>query len=220
MKLKEFLFEKDASGVCIRKFPTLRVTLGPYNKSYWADDGASFRWNNLPSTLHTHLKGLQTSSGNWTDAPRIVALGANDNFVLVTEGHGGLWSLPHYRELDSILDSLRDMKGSGSGFSLIHRLVLNPYRLQCGVLQAQNGTVFGIGLPPHTQEAFQSIEESIREDTLAKIRREFEDAQKLREAEETLARLRVMQQQQQVMSTMGMMALLGMMQGFNLNNNF
>lgn len=57
------------------------MVLGP-NNSFFAMDKNGFRWNNLPSKLESCLQESLTLEG-WKAAPKVVALGIDDAFVLV-----------------------------------------------------------------------------------------------------------------------------------------
>lgn len=167
--LRAFLHEKQA-GKPVRSLSQIRVTLGPYNKSWWAHDGTQYRWHNLPAGLSEELESRRKPGGGWTMTPRLVALGASDNYVMITDGHGGAWHLSSYRELDQMLDLMKE--DADKRFSMIHNIFLHPYRLQCAILQSRNGHTMGQNLPPHIAEPFESISQTIQKDTSAKIQQE------------------------------------------------
>ncbi len=188
--LQAFLFEKDSEGYIARDLSKLRVSLGPYNESYWAYDGSKSQWNNLPAGLLEALEARRKPGGGWTASPRIVALGANDNFVLITDKNGYSWNLSSYQDLRQIAGSLCERKADGA--SMIQTIYLNPYRLQCGVLQVKNGSAFSWNLPPHsdTDEAFKTIAKAIEDETLAIARQRLQELELERAME---ARLRSQQ---------------------------
>jgi hypothetical protein len=115
LELKSWLLEKNSDGP-VRDFPNLRITLGPNNKSWYATDGKSWKWKNLPAGLSTALSD-RMKDGQWTIEPRLVCLGANDNYLMITEAHGGAWLLTGYPELDQMVDAFKE---SESGLSIVH----------------------------------------------------------------------------------------------------
>ena len=61
--LSDFLYEKDSSGGYERDFPKLKVTLGPYNKSWFATDESMTRWHNLPPGLTKEINSKRDDNG-------------------------------------------------------------------------------------------------------------------------------------------------------------
>jgi hypothetical protein len=82
------------------------VALGPYNESYFVTDGSASQWLKLPSELQKAIQGYRKPGGGWLDAPRLVALGAHGNYLLVTEQNAANWKLEHYRALQYIIQTL------------------------------------------------------------------------------------------------------------------
>jgi hypothetical protein len=148
----------------LRDFPKLRVTLGPYNKSYFATDGSSTWWLNLPSGLLEAFKSHRSNNGtgSFTDMPRLIALGVDGDYFMLTANNAGAWNLGNYRALCELINQTKD---SEAGLSNIQTLYLHPYRLQTCVVQNKSGQVGGEHLPPHTEEAFESIKAAVQEDT-------------------------------------------------------
>jgi hypothetical protein len=122
--LREWLYEKDDKGVLVRELDSLQITLGPYNDSYFATDGKHLKWANLPDQLNEAIKNNRTSDGLWKAqcCPRLVALGAAGDYIMITEGHGGSWILNKYQGLKDCLEVLRD--GSFSVIAVIKLLQL------------------------------------------------------------------------------------------------
>ena len=125
--LQKWLLEKDASGNAQRNLQKLKISLGPYNESYFATDGTSTRWLNLPTGLGQALENRRKPGGGWTAEPRLVALGTMSNYIMITDNNGGNWSLPNYKELDAIIDVIKDMEG---GLGLIHVSLPFPSELE------------------------------------------------------------------------------------------
>lgn len=63
-KLAAWLRVKDANGFSVRDIRRLRVSLGPGNASFWADDGRDYFWDNLPSPLQLALEKLKSPNGS------------------------------------------------------------------------------------------------------------------------------------------------------------
>jgi hypothetical protein len=117
--LREWLYEKDDKGVLVRELDSLQITLGPYNNSYFATDSKHLKWANLPDQLNEAIKNNRTSDGLWKAqcCPRLMALGAAGDYIMITEGNGGSWILNKYQGLKDCLDVLRD--GSFSVIAVI-----------------------------------------------------------------------------------------------------
>jgi hypothetical protein len=166
-ELGAFLHEKNSTGARVRNFPNIRIALGPYNKSWWASDGSTSRWMNLPKGLEGALRDKRSNGGTgpFTDAPRFIALGTDGNYFMVTEKNAANWCLADYRELQTIIEGCKDTE---AGVSNIKSLVLHPYRLQTWVIQTTSGLVVSSNLPPHMEEHFNSIKAAVQEDTLAR----------------------------------------------------
>jgi hypothetical protein len=81
LELQEFLYARNNQRRLVRNIANIRCSLGPYNSSFFAHDGSAYRWMNLPTTLVSALQA-RIKDGNWIDRPRLVALGANDNFCM------------------------------------------------------------------------------------------------------------------------------------------
>jgi hypothetical protein len=162
-ELHDFIFEKDVSGTFVRKFSTLKVALGPYNKSWWATDTVRSKWSNLLKQLSNTFNGLRGNNGSglFNDPPASLTLGCNDSFFMVTKGGAKYWAVAPYRELDKLIDEslTTDMK-----LQNLVQLVLHPYRLDCWVLQTKSGALFSYNLAPHMKEGFESISKAVQED--------------------------------------------------------
>lgn len=145
----------------MRDIPNIRCTLGPYNASFFAHDKAGYVWMNIPDKLLAALQS-RIKDGTWIDKPRIVALGANDDFLLLTEKHAAVWDLEHYRTISKLLDFSRTQI---NGISEIHGIALHPYRFQSYVTQSKNGTLLFDNLPPHSLLAMQAMVAPVMQDT-------------------------------------------------------
>jgi hypothetical protein len=105
--LNDWLYEKDADGDCVRHFRNLDISLGPRNESFWATDGDSAKWSNLPEPL---LKALSANlkDGEWIDKPRIVTLGVGGDYVMMTTNNAAAWRLSNYKEFDAVFDVMKE----------------------------------------------------------------------------------------------------------------
>ena len=115
----------------------------------------------LPERLLSALQS-RIKDGNWIDRPRIVALGADSNFLLVTEKHAAVWDLDDYKTISRLLEFSRTQQ---TGISDIHSIILHPYRFQSFVTQSRNGTLIYDNLPPHNLPGIQAMIEPIVQDT-------------------------------------------------------
>ncbi|KAF2242458.1 hypothetical protein BU26DRAFT_610297 [Trematosphaeria pertusa] len=160
-ELENFLYATPPNGATTRNIPNLRLILGPYNTSFFVHDGSSYLWMNLPQPLLSALQS-RIKNGSWTDKPRIVALGADGNFLLITEKHAAVWDLSHYRTISSMLEYSRTQD---RGIEEIHAGTLHPYRYQCFVAQSRNGTLLHENLPPHQVAGVEGMTAAVMRDT-------------------------------------------------------
>ncbi|KAH7379569.1 hypothetical protein BKA66DRAFT_420439 [Pyrenochaeta sp. MPI-SDFR-AT-0127] len=160
-ELVSFLYARNPQRRLMRDITHIRCTLGPYNSSFFVHDGSSYVWMNIPGQLLSSLQS-RTKDGNWIDRPRFVALGANEDFLLVTEKHAAVWNLGNYRTASNLLEYSRTQQ---RGISEIHNIVLHPYRFQTFVTQSMNGSVIYENLPPHALPGIQAMVGPIMRDT-------------------------------------------------------
>jgi hypothetical protein len=161
LELEEFLYARNAHTTYVRNVPSIQCTLGPYNSSFFAHDGSTYRWMNLPPNLLSALQ-VRIEDGSWIDRPRLVALGANDNFVLITEKQAAIWDLIHYK---TVANLLQFSKIQERGIFDIHSIVLHAHRYGSFVIQSRNGTLIHENLPPHSISGLQQMVTPIAEDT-------------------------------------------------------
>jgi len=117
--LKAFLFETK-SGSLVRNLNALRISFGTSTGSFYASDGCSWRWDNLPPPLQSALLARRGFGGTWRDPPRLVSLGADGDFILLTVGNGYTMRLTKYPELDVMFDECIKTAGTGTAFGWIH----------------------------------------------------------------------------------------------------
>lgn len=115
----------------------------------------------LPPRLLSALQS-RTKDGNWLDKPRIVALGADSNFLLITENHAAVWDLGSYNTISSMLEFSRSQE---RGIAEVHDITLHPYRYHCFVAQSRNGTLLYENLPPHELPGIEGMKADIQRDT-------------------------------------------------------
>ncbi|KAF1832699.1 hypothetical protein BDW02DRAFT_590255 [Decorospora gaudefroyi] len=149
-ELVEFLHNRN------RDIRNLRCVLGPYNSSFFVHDNASYLWKNLPEKLLSGLKA-NIQDGNWIDRPRIVALGAGNNFLLVTEKNAVLWDLRNYEALSKLIQQRH--------VSELHGIDLHPYRFQAFVAQYTSGKLTYENIPPHQLAGMQAMVGPVLQDT-------------------------------------------------------
>jgi hypothetical protein len=162
-ELLEFLYARNAHNTYIRNVPHIRCSLGPYNSSFFTHDGSAYRWMNLPDMLLSALEA-RIKDGNWIDSPRLVALGASNNFVLITKKHTAVWNLEHYNTLANLLQFSRTQE---RGISEINSIVLHAHRFGSFVTQSCNGTLLHENLPPHSLPGLQNMSTPITQDSQA-----------------------------------------------------
>lgn len=152
-ELVEFLYKRNTDGVLVRDIPQIRCFLGAYNSSFIAHDGAAYLWMDIP---HGLLSALQSriKDGQWTDKPRVIALGADNNFLLLTEKHDAVWELSRYTAISRFLDNAKKRL---YGISEIRNAVLHLYRFQCSITQSKTGTVIHHNIPPHSLPGLQKL---------------------------------------------------------------
>lgn len=110
------------------------------------------------------LQALQSriKNGSWVDKPRIVALGADDNFLLITEKNAAIWDLENYKTVSDMLEFART---KDRGIADIHDIVLHPYRYGCYVAQSKTGALLHGNLPPHEVSGITTMLDPILADT-------------------------------------------------------
>ena len=150
-ELKNFVYARN------RHVSNIRCTLGPYNSSFFVHDGASYLWSGLPETLVAALQA-NIQGSDWIDRPRLLTLGAGDNFLLVTEKHAAVWDLRHYKS------AMRLIKEGDS--SQVANIVLHPYRFQSFISLHVSGTLTHQNIPPHQLASVQATAQSILQDTI------------------------------------------------------
>lgn len=116
---------------------------------------------NLPPQLLTALQA-RIKDGNWTDRPRLVALGADANYLLLTEKHAAAWDLRHYAALSQVVEYSRTQ---ARGIADVRNVALHPYRYQCFIAQSANGTVLCENVPLHEAVSIGIIKDAILTDT-------------------------------------------------------
>ena len=159
-EIMNFLYAKNSQGRSVRNVSAIRLTLGPYNESFFVHDSASYIWMNLPSNLLTALQA-RIQDGSWIDRPRLVALGADANFVLITEKQTAIWRLNSYTKMAHMLEYSRSQ---ARGIAAVRNISLHAYRYQCFVTQSANGTLISENIPPHEIAGVESIRIAILND--------------------------------------------------------
>ena len=139
-----------------RDVSKIRCSLGPYNSSFFVHDKASYLWNNLPGKLVSALQN-NIKDGSWVDRPRLVTLGADNNFFMVTENNAAVWDLRSYKPLMTLLEQTL--------MADIHGLTLHPYRYHCFLLQSKDGKLMYENMPPHEVPGVQAMVKPILHDT-------------------------------------------------------
>lgn len=121
----------------------------------------------IPDGLLTALQA-RIKNGSWVDKPRIVALGADDDFLLITENNATIWDLSNYK---TVSDMIEDARTQDRGISDIQNIVLHPYRYGCFVTQSKRGTLMYENLPPHQVSGIANMVDPILRDSERKERK-------------------------------------------------
>lgn len=116
-QLREYITAKDESGTCVRDFQSLKVCLGPYNSSYLAVDGNTCAWANLPPSMDSKVDEMIKAG----EDPRVIALGANRSYIIISTGQAASWELDNgYETLKATVEALAEEQRAGKdGMSLI-----------------------------------------------------------------------------------------------------
>ena len=133
------------TGRLARTVADIHLSLGPNNASYFVTDGKDHLWRNLPAGLNAAIESLRKpGGGEFTSAPRLVALGVQGNYMMITDGHGGSWSVPAYPELDTFLDEQKVKHRSMPGmFSNVATLSLDAFDARNFVMTYFDGGHYG-----------------------------------------------------------------------------
>jgi len=127
----------------------------------------------LPPKLVSALQA-RIKDGNWVDRPRIVALGADSNYLLITNKHAAVWDLSYYSTISRMLEYSRTQ---ARGIADVRNVALHPYRYQCFIAQSVNGTLITENIPPHEVAGFESIKAAILKDT-EEMERQAQESQR------------------------------------------
>lgn len=159
--LVKFLHARNSQGQTVRNISAIRCVLGPYNASFFAHDSAAYIWMSLPEGLLTALQS-RIKNGSWADKPRIVALGADDDFLLITEKDIAIWDLDNYKTVSDMLEAAR---AETQGIRNLQNIVLHPHRYSCFVAQSKTGALNHANLPPHQRTGITNMIEPVMRDT-------------------------------------------------------
>jgi hypothetical protein len=130
----------------------------------------------LPHPLVTAITS-RIKHGGWVDRPRIVALGADSNFLLLTEKNAAVWDLNRYHMLGRMLEY---SQSQDRGIEELDAVVLHPFRYQCFIAKSRNGMVISGNIPLHEMGDLEAVMEIIKRDAEAKAEREGVEAEKAR----------------------------------------
>lgn len=131
---------------------------------------------NLPAALLSALEA-RIRNGAWTDKPRIVALGADNDFLLITKKHAAVWHLTHYRMLSQMLEFSR---GQERGIEEVTCVVMHPYRYQCFMALSRNGTLLVENVPQHAAEGVEGMRAAVLRDVQEGEQRKREEGREVR----------------------------------------
>jgi len=182
-ELAEFVHTRN------RNISNIRCTLGPYNSSFFVHDNTSYLWKNLPGPLLVALQN-NIQDGSWTDRPRLVALGAGDNFLLVTEKNATVWDLRHYKSAVTFLQK--------NAITDIQNFVLHSYRYQSFLAQTRSGRLVSENIPPHQVVGVQAMMGPILQDTMNMQRRILARVESEKRATTLPRKLGALQQRAQI----------------------
>lgn len=101
-------------------------------------------------------------SGRWIDRPRLVALGSDANFALLTEKNAAVWQLNQYHSVSKRLATIRTQRFE---ISKIHQVALHPYRFQGSIVHLSSGKLIADNLPAPAWSSFQVMHDTMLQDT-------------------------------------------------------
>ncbi|CAI6337594.1 unnamed protein product [Periconia digitata] len=177
-ELTSFLLATSPQNTLLRSIPNIRLTIGPYNSSFFVTDNSAYLWMNLPVPLLTAMQH-RIRNGTWIDKPRLVCLGADENFLLLTEKHAAVWDLSNYVILGKMLEFSRSQE---RGIEEIKNVGMHAYRYQCFVAESWGGTLLYENLPPHEIGGVESIRAVLTKGVLER-RERAEEAERARDEE-------------------------------------
>jgi hypothetical protein len=160
-ELTNFLLARNPQRQLTRNIPQLRGTLGPSTASFFVHDTAAYLWMDIPPALLSALES-RIKNGGWTDPPRIVALGADAAFLLVTAQHAATWDLDAYPGLTAKLNHSRTQ---AHGLADLHNVILHAYRYNAFITQTKTGSLMHENPPPHALSAMESMAEPMKQDS-------------------------------------------------------
>jgi len=105
-KLVKWLFD-PISGAHLRDVASLKVTLGE-DGAFFARDKDSYRWDKLPEELEEFIQSSLSSQPAGMDMPRLVALGKDRTFAVVSV-QGRIW----YSATQMVVDAFDAITNSG-----------------------------------------------------------------------------------------------------------
>ena len=132
-ELETWLYTEDEAGRIKRNYGKLRVSFGDSPGRFWATDGATYRWHNLPKDLQVFISSL-LKDGKFKETPLLVLLGMGDDYIIRTDERWK-WQLANYPSVAETLSDFAKTNGlhillvSGVGINrCICVLPLMPFR--------------------------------------------------------------------------------------------
>ncbi|PVH98094.1 hypothetical protein DM02DRAFT_616039 [Periconia macrospinosa] len=173
-ELTTFLLATSPQGTLLRSIPNIRLTLGPYSTSFYVTDAASYLWMNLPPLLLTALQD-RIRNGTWLDKPRLVCLGADANFLLLTEKHAAVWDLSNYAVLGRMIEYSRTQE---RGIEEVKNVAMHAYRYQCFVAESWVGVLLYDCVPPHEVAGVEAMRAAVLREAQERSRSDEEARRK------------------------------------------
>ncbi|KAK3326810.1 hypothetical protein B0H66DRAFT_530800 [Apodospora peruviana] len=166
--LESWLFKTGWFGNYKRSFSTMQISLGPKTGRFFASDGKSSLWDELPPKLEQKFASMRQNggTGGWiSKQPTLVSFGSGDDFVLLAKAEDEteiFWELKGYPELAKALQTILD----NDRLADLKNLSLSPFKKDTFALLiddifVQNG-VLAKFLP-----AFEKFGEDVKLDAAA-----------------------------------------------------
>ncbi|KAM5520405.1 hypothetical protein FOXYSP1_18829 [Fusarium oxysporum f. sp. phaseoli] len=156
--LAEYLLNRNPQTGYTRDLRHLEVSFGGREGSYWATDGQTSIYRELPEKLEQDLGMLQTESGVWRDSPRFVALGAKENYVLATRCGAFSSQLGSYPQ---VFHTLNGVASAPAGVGVIGGIYLSYFE-GSSVVQWTDGSLCGFHLSPEATRDIAQINHQAR----------------------------------------------------------
>ncbi|OAA63130.1 hypothetical protein ISF_05006 [Cordyceps fumosorosea ARSEF 2679] len=155
--LAEYLLDRNPHTEYKRHLRHLQVSFSGRGGSYWASDGQTSIYRELPEQLELDLRMLQTERGAWRDSTRCVVLGAGGNYVLLTGRGASSCQLGSY---PGVFHTMNAVDSAPTGIGSIWGIHLDSFR-GSSVVQCSDGSLHGFDLSPEARRDIAQINRQV-----------------------------------------------------------